>query len=919
MSSRALIVLSLVLLGPASVWAHEFAKPATAHAPLPRRAGVTVARAARQDRSASPPREQDSNSKPQSDADATENGKHAMATRVQNGVIRVDGRLDEEVWVRSPAITDFIQKEPEQGAVPTDDMEVRFAYDSGAFYVGARMHARNAREIQAPLGRRDTSDQAEHILVALDTFLDRRTARVLGVTASGVRLDRYHPTDNEDSFDASFDLVWGAQTSVDADGWTAEMWIPFNQLRFNPDEVLTWGLNVQRFRPTLNEEDTWVLIPRTVRAWSSRFGELSGVSDVGGARRIEVLPYVAAASTLYGQAGAGNPFQEGANLEGRVGADLKFGLGPNLTLEATINPDFGQVEADPAEVNLTAFETRFPERRPFFLEGSQLFNIGHPNFYYSRRVGARPTGPATSDYVNYPTATTILAAGKLTGRLPSKTSLAILGAATAEESAELASATEPGTREVTVTPRSYYNVGRVLQEFGPSASTVGAIASWVHRDFRDGDPLADLLVEDAFAAAGHTLLRFRGGEYELRAAGGGSFLTGTPGAIERVQRSSAHYAQRPDRENGRLDPTLTSLGGWTAQANFDRTSGRHWLFGASTKVDSVNFDTNDSAQLNSADGVTVNGNIRYRETQPGRVFRSYSIQLNVSNDSTLDWLRQEGSYRTSVDLTWANFWTTGVTIARTNPVTSVSLTRGGPLMGRGAGWTASMRAGNPATRAMRFGGSAFFATNDNGLSVRSVSGFASFRPGTRWQLSAEPFYDRTTEPQQYAETRAGGRPETYDARYIFAFIDRTTVSTRFRLGLTVKPDMNLDVYAEPFAASGHYYDYGELLAPRSRERLLYGTNGTTLVINPDGSQTVTADGSTFTLRNRDFNTLSFRSNIVLRWEWRPGSTLYLVWQQDRRGTEVLDSPVGVDDMFRSITAPGRNYFIVKTTFWLPIG
>jgi len=844
--------------------------------------------------------------------------KRAVATRVENESIRVDGRLDEAVWVRGPAVTDFVQKEPEQGAAPTDAMEVRFAYDGSAFYVGARMWARNARDIQAPLGRRDVSDQAEHILIALDTFLDRRTSIVLGVTASGVRLDRYHGTDNEDSSDSGYDLVWVARTSIDGEGWSAELWIPFTQLRFNPEDDLTWGLNVQRFRPTINEEDTWVLIPRTVRAWASRFGDLHGVSDVAPARRIELLPYIAEASTLYGRSAGNNPFLQGTNLATRVGADAKIGLGPNLTLDVTVNPDFGQVEADPAEVNLTAFETRFSERRPFFIEGASLFNIGHPNFYYSRRIGARAIGPAQDDFVDYPSSTTILGATKLTGRLPSKTSLGFLAAATSEETAEVANAELGTARAIRVAPRAYYGLARVLQEFGANASTAGLFASWVHRDFAHDDPLAALYSRNAIAVAGNTLLRFRGGQYEFRAAGGGSLVNGSEAAMTRIQRSSAHFAQRPDRDYAPLDTTLTSLPGWTFQANFDRTGGRHWLWGANTKIDSVNFETNDFAQLNGADGLLVAGNIRWRETQPGRVFRNYSFQFDVSNDSTLRWLRQDGRVRGTVNLTWANFWTTNVAVSRVLPQQSVSLTRGGPLMGRGPGWNTQISLGNRVAAQTRVTASTTLATNEDGYSQARVSGTVSFRPDPRWQVSAEPLYEVVTEPQQYVQTNSGGRPETYGSRYIFGFIDRTTVSTRFRLGYTVRPDMNLDVYAEPFAASGHYYDYGELLAPQSRERLTYGTGGTSLVVNEDGSQTVTADGQTFTLRNRDFNSLSYRSNVVLRWEWRPGSTLFIVWQQSLSNTEVIGAPVGVGDMFRSVTSPGPNFFVVKTTFWIPV-
>jgi hypothetical protein len=843
--------------------------------------------------------------------------KQATATRVPNGSIRVDGRLDDEVWQKATPITDFIQKEPDEGASPTDPMEVRLAFDDEAFYIGARMHSRDGR-IQAPLGRRDSTDQVEHILVAFDTFLDRRTAVVFGVTAAGVRIDRYHSSDNEDSFDSGFDPVWRAQTSVSADQWTAELWIPFSQLRFNPRTDLTWGLNLYRFRPTLNEADYWILIPRTVRAWSSRFGDVSGISGVVPPRRVEALPYIAGGSTVDGNRDLSNPFDNGTNLDGRVGADVKMGLGPNLTLETAINPDFGQVEADPAEVNLTAFETRFPEKRPFFLEGAQLFNIGHPNFYYSRRIGQRPIGLANGDYVDYPDANSIVAAAKLTGRLQSKTSIGLIAAVTDDEDARVADLGSPERRTVAVAPHAYHFVGRMLQEFGPDASTAGFIVNYMHRNLDEGSPLADVYSRNALAAGGNTTLRFKGGMYELRASGGGSFLSGSEKAVERWQRSSSHYAQRPDRDYSRLDPTLTSLAGWTLQANFDKVSGRHWLWGASTKIDSENFEVNDIAQLNGADGIMTSANLRWRETQPGQVFRSYYLQLDGQTDTTLRGVRQSGRVRGVFNVTWLNFWTSSINVQRDLATTSVSLTRGGPLMGRGPGWTANVNFGNRATSRTRLTGALQSRTNDDGLSMKAASVTLSMRPGPRWSFSVSPAYDRTTEPQQYVTTLSGGRAATYDSRYVFAFIDRSTMSMEYRLGLTLKPDVNLDVYAEPFAASGHFYDYGELLTPGSRERLRYGTDGTVLTVNPDGSQVVNTGGSSFTLRNRDFNTLSFRSNVVLRWEWRTGSTVYVVWQQDRAGTETVGSRVGVGDAFRSLTAPGANIFLVKTSFWIPV-
>lgn len=260
--------------------------------------------------------------------------KQAMALRVPDGSIRLDGRLDEEVWRRAVAVTDFTQKEPTEGAAPSDPTDVRLVFDGDGLYIGARMSSVSAPDIQAPLARRDSVGQAEYILVILDTYLDRRTAAAFGVTASGIRIDRAHPRDSEDGFDSGFDPVWEAEVSRIEGGWAAELWIPFSQLRFNRENEQTWGLNISRFRPNLQEEDYWVMVPRTESVFISRFGNLRGIEGIRPTRRIELLPYVAGSATIDGTRNLANPFDDGRNLTGRVGADMKLGLGPNLTLEA---------------------------------------------------------------------------------------------------------------------------------------------------------------------------------------------------------------------------------------------------------------------------------------------------------------------------------------------------------------------------------------------------------------------------------------------------------------------------------------------------------------------------------------------------------------------------------------------------------
>ena len=481
--------------------------------------------------------------------------------------MRVDGRLDEPLWEQAPALDDFVQKEPVEGAAPTERMEIRFVYDGSALYVGARMYKMPGSPIQAPMGRRDRVEQAENIQVALDTFHDRRTAYVFGVTASGVRIDRFHPEDNEASFDEGFDPVWQARTNVTEQGWTAELWIPFSQLRFNNAADQLWGLNVRRFVPTHDEDDYWVPIPRTVTAWSSRFGELSGIRSLASTRRLELLPYVAGASTMSAAPDPDNPFDSGGNLAGRVGADIKMGVGPNLTLDATINPDFGQVEADPAEVNLSGVETFFDEKRPFFTEGAGLLNLAPvENFFYSRRIGAPPVGSASGDFVDAPSASTILGAAKLTGRTASGLSIGAMGAITDSENAQVFSRTTALTTQTPIAPRASYARG---------PRPAGVRAQQVHGQ-RHGDDAASRSRERqraGQAAAAQRVRRRRrldpsvqGWRVRAHVLRRASHLDGEPDALARVQRASAHYSQRPDRDYAMYDPTRTSMSGFKAGA-----------------------------------------------------------------------------------------------------------------------------------------------------------------------------------------------------------------------------------------------------------------------------------------------------------------------------------------------------------------
>ncbi len=840
--------------------------------------------------------------------------KQARAVRIPAESIRLDGRIDDEAWRLAPAVGDFIQAEPVEGAPPTQPMEVRFAYDETALYVGARMRSPSGAKIQAPMSRRDEGDQSEYLQVEFDSYHDRRTAYMFGVTAAGVRLDHFHASDEEATADNGFDPVWEARTEVDEDGWTAELWLPFSQLRFNHSEEQVWGLNIKRYRPDVKEEVYWVVIGRTERGWSSRFGELRGIEGIEPTRRLEILPYVASSSRMTGNRAGGNPFDNGVNLKGRTGVDVKMGLGPNLTLEATVNPDFGQIEADPAEVNLSAFETTFAERRPFFLEGSNLLQGQTSNFFYSRRIGARPTTAVRGDYVNYPDAATILGAAKLTGRLSSGLSIGALSAVTDEEFAR--TSTAGNISRTRVAPRTLWGVTRFEQEIGAEGSNAGVQLLTVHRSLTDADPLSAILPHNAVSGAADTQIRFGRRMYEAKFSAGFTHINGAAPAMERIQRAPTHLLQRPDQPKVRLDPTRTSLTGSQFRISIEKFAGRHWLWNANTMFESPEFEPTDLGRLNYAGDIMASSRLTYRETSPGRLLRNYSFNINHSSTTYYDLgLGTRVNVGTGANLTFKNFWNATTALTFNMPGQDAQLSRGGPSMKTPSGWGVNGTLKNSTASQIRWSVTPSYKHSEIGDLTRSLTATLAIRPAPSWQLEFLPEYAHEISKRQYLTTMGGGRMESYGRRYIFGFIDRTTLSTQLRFNYTFKPDLTLDVYAEPFAASGHYDGFGELLFSRSGLLREYGKDGIRLERQADMSYRVAEGSAAFILGNPDFNVRSFRSNVVLRWEWHPGSTMYFVWQQDRSGSEAHGNRVTFSDLFGSFSASGDNVFAVKTTLW----
>lgn len=852
---------------------------------------------------------------------AQQSAKRAQATRLSGPAPRIDGRLDDAAWTSdgAVAIEDFTQQRPIEGAEPSERTRVVVRYDAQAIYVGARMFRSNPAEILRSVSRRDGSATAEHLQITFDTHRDRRTGYGFVISAAGVRADYHHSRDEDHGGrEYQYDPIWEAEARVDSLGWTAEMRIPFSQLRFPQADSQEWGFQASRWMPDRNEHLQWVMMSAQGTGYVSRFGTLSGIAGISTARPVELMPYIAGDATRAAAPDAANPFRNPSGL--RMGIDGKFGVGSNLTLDATVNPDFGQVEADPAEVNLSAFETIVDERRPFFTEGAQLLRVEGPNYFYSRRVGAPPHLSVSGDYVDQPRSSPILGAAKLTGRTAGRMSVGALFAVTDRAEARVFNLASATTRQALVEPRTGYAVVRLQQELGRQASTLGGMFTVMRREIGTDSALAASLTREAYAGGLDWRIRWKEGRYAVTGWAGFSHVRGDSQAITRIQRSSAHYFQRPDGDYLGYDPSRMSMTGYTASIRADKDAGRRILWGAQVTTETKGYEVNDVGRLQSADDVDYNADIQIRETVPSRYLRNWRLgfvtrgSYNYAGDRT----NEEWTQNTSI--TFLNFWSLNVNSRLDVATVDDALTRGGPLMQTARSWGQEYRLNSASGARTGWRGSVNWSRNVVGGWRTNFSGGITLRPGPRWQFSLDPNYTINTDARQYVTTLVDpNATATYGARYVFAYVDRVTASMRSRLNYAFSPSLTLEGYAEPFAASGRYHALGELRAPGTDALRTFGTEGSTISRASSGDWTVGAGASTFAIGNRDFNVLSLRSNVVLRWEWAAGSTLYAVWQQNRRASELLDERARLGDLFNTAQAPGDNIFALKLSYWLPVG
>ena len=807
----------------------------------------------------------------------------------------IDGRDTDAAWASAPRVSNFRQFAPRIDTTPTFNTDFRVAYDEHNLYVFVRAFDPHPYSIMHALTRRDVRGPSDQVIILIDSYDDKRSGFEFAVNPDGVKRD--YSMSNDGNEDDSWNGIWDVATRVDSLGWTAEFRIPLSQLRYTNSESHTFGFGVWRDIERLNERISWPLFSPTRNGLASQLGRLSGIAGITTARRAEMTPYVVTKNVQTPlPANAGYKVQQ--KLTG--GGDIKLGLTPNITLDATVNPDFGQVEADPAVVNLSAFETFFSERRPFFVEGTGLYRFSlncyivvdcstNEGLFYSRRIGRSPS--LRDDYGDATTATStpIAAAAKLTGRTQGGLSLGVLDAVTERVT---------GVNKQTVEPRTNYGVLRVQQDLRGGEAEINLIGTAVNRSL--DDLTSSFLHRDAYATGATIRNRFAGGRYEVAAQFASSYVSGSPAAIARTQTSAVHYYQQPG-DDVAVDSTRTSLSGHAEQIKFGKYGGGITRFETSIVRQSPGFEVNDIGYLRRADVMDWSTWAALSFRNANSIYRWLQVNGNHWETWNTSGARLENAMNFNGHMGLNNNWDVhlGGTLNKLTPSFCDRCTRGGPLLRQSRGFFPWGGFNTDSRRMVAAGMWVNLWYTDEGKSHgSSLSPYVSFRPSPQTQINIGSGFSHDNNDSQWLDNFTANNGTIH---YAFAHLFQRTVSMNTRVNYTVTPNLTFELYAEPFVTTGRYTNVREVSSTPdassydARFRAYTPPAGTSLVLK-------------YT---------QLRSNSVVRWEYRPGSTLFLVWAHGRTDDEDKRLDRSWSNDYRDLfSRHPDNTFLIKLAYWM---
>lgn len=835
-----------------------------------------------------------------------------LTRRIQGEPPCIDGRLDDPAWEQGDWSGDFQQRIPAEGLAPSEQTAIKILYDDNQLYVAIRAYDSQIDQLQAIRGQRDEFT-GDIVGFAIDSYFDRRTCFEFNVTAGGSKIDLFISNEN---FDRQWNAVWDVRTGREADAWTAEFAIPFSQLRYARRDQQVWGLHVWRNLRRESEESNWQLIPRDTAGFAHAFGELHGIENLRPARQIEVVPYLVASYNTH-PAEPGNPFRTGETHDFDAGLDAKIGVTNDFTLDLTVNPDFGQVEADPSQVNLSSFETFFPEQRPFFLEGRRLFDLSQrgDRLFYSRRIGGPPsTEPDTDDPVRQPAFTRILGAAKLTGKSRHGTALGLLYAATAEEEAVIA--TGDARRREIVEPASHYAVARLQQDLAGGDTVLGGMVTGVWRPELVAS--VDQLMNTAVTGGLDWEHRWGDRNYYFNGNLLASHVEGSPAAITDLQLNATHQYQRPDATYLSTDPTATSMDGWGGELELGRDAGSRWQYEAELTWKSPGLELNDIGFIRRADEIRPQLGLDYVVREPSAWFRHYALRLRSATDYEWDGTRRDRWVALFTDGRTAGNWHWNTMVFQRGQTRAARHLRGGPSIYLPPRTSFDFGFATDGSRNLQF-------TWDSDLDIESDSPSYNWAvsPGLRARfrdylnVRTEVSYQNRLEDLQWVDDTEGS-PEPM--RYILGRMQQHTLATSLRLDLNLSPRVSIAYFGSLFASSGTFADFKQVTDPlASRYEDRFARLAGNLSYDPTADRFAASDAQgAYTFDNPDFDVREFQSNLVLRWEYRPGSNVFVVWTQNRTDDQVYRAFDDLAEYDRLLSEPAENTLLVKFSYWFSI-
>jgi len=839
----------------------------------------------------------------------------------------INGVIDENEWTEGEWGRDFTQFEPYSGDKPTQPTEFKILHDDNFIYVVIKAYDSSPDSIINRMTRRDQVD-GDYIGVSFDSYHDLRTGFTFIVSSTGVKTDLIHANDGMVE-DPSWDPIWYVESSIQEWGWMAEMKIPLTQLRFEKNTGEVWGMEAFRLNYRETEMSFWQAIPRNASGLVHMYGELDGLDNIEPRKILDLVPYTVASYENY-QPVEGNPFMTGKKFTPSVGLDGKMGITNNLTLDFTVNPDFGQVEADPSQVNLTAYESYFREQRPFFVEGNNITRLGlgigdgstgNDNLFYSRRIGSSPSGYArleNGEYSDTPRNVRILGAAKITGKTNDGLSVGLIESVTPRTYSRIDSAGERTVQEVE--PLTNYFVGRVQKDLNKGNTQVGGMLTHTYRfldlvENLEESPL-NRLHNSALAGGMDFSQYFDDRNWRLTVNAAASQVNGSQEAISATQLSGRHLMHRPDAGHMEYDSSRTSLSGWAGKMEFGKFGG-NWNFMAFSAVKSPGFEINDLGYMRETDNMLHGLWGAYSINEPKNFYRR--IRFNANWYTTWDYgftFKSHGG-NISVFTQYQNSWTSSIAVNYNSRGVSTSMLRGGPNIkfpGGVGGWY-NINSDNRKKFRVSLNGNHFWGNKDY-QSNHSVSLNLSYRPVNTLNISLNPRLSSSNRDLQYVRALQNEEGET---DYIFAHLLQRVLSMSLRLNYNITPELSIQYWGQPFFAAADYSGFKVITNPMAdnyndRQHIFtsdeISKNEGVYHIDRD------TDGNTdYSFGNPDFNFDEFLSNLVFRWEFTPGSTLFLVWSQSRdayipTGEFVLQD--NINTLFTEEKA--YNVFLLKFSY-----